>query len=62
MRVQCEKFSSATKAWDVLIEEATAFATSIGRDRLINISVAAAGGSDAFGVGARGTIFVWYWE
>jgi len=29
---------------------------------LINISVAAAGGSDVFGVGSQGTIFVWYWE
>jgi len=62
MKVQCQTFSSATKPWDALIEEATAFATSIGRDRLINISVAAAGGSDVFGVAARGTVFVWYWE
>ncbi len=62
MEVRCQTFGSSTKSWDSLVREATVFATEKGRDRLINISVAAAGGSDAFGVGARGTIFVWYWE
>ncbi len=62
MEVRCEKFRSSTRSWDELIEEARTFATSKGRDRLINISVAAAGGSDIFGFGSQGTIFVWYWE
>jgi len=62
MEVRCERFQSTTRSWDELVEEARLFATSKGRDRLINISVAAAGGSDAFGIGSRGTIFVWYWE
>jgi hypothetical protein len=62
MEVRCEKFRSSTRSWDELIEEARAFATLKGPDRLINISVAAAGGSDVFGVGSQGTIFVWYWE
>ena len=31
MKVQCRKFSSSTKAWDSLIEEATQFASSVGR-------------------------------
>jgi hypothetical protein len=62
MKVQCRLFESTTKSWDTLIEEVTAFATSKGRDRLINISVSAAGGSDTFGIGAKGAIFVWYWE
>ena len=61
MKVQCRLFQSTTKSWDVLVEEASTFATSIGRDRLINISVSAAGGSDTFGIGAKGAIFVWYW-
>jgi hypothetical protein len=62
MKVQCRRFESTTKSWDELIEQASAFATGKGRDRLINISASAAGGSDAFGIGARGAIFVWYWE
>jgi hypothetical protein len=62
MRVQCRRFESTTKSWDALVEEAAAFATSIGRERLINISVSAAGGSDTFGFGAKGAVFVWYWE
>jgi hypothetical protein len=62
MRVQCRRFESTTKSWEALVEEAATFATSIGRDRLINISVSAAGGSDTFGFGAKGAVFVWYWE
>ena len=62
MKAQCKLFQSTTKSWDALIEEATEFATTRGRERLINISVSAAGGSDAFGIGAKGAIFVWYWE
>ena len=62
MRVQCRRFESTTKSWDTLVEEATTFATSIGWERLINISVSAAGGSDTFGIGAKGAIFVWYWD
>jgi hypothetical protein len=62
MKVQCRLFQSTTKSWDALIEEATEFATARGRERLINISVSAAGGSDTFGFGAKGAIFVWYWD
>jgi hypothetical protein len=62
MRVQCRTFSSSTRSWEDLVEEAAAFATTVGRERLINVSVAAAGGADLFGAGARGVIFVWYWE
>ena len=62
MKVQCQVFESTTKSWDALVEEASNFATLKGRERLINISVSAAGGSDAFGIGAKGAIFVWYWE
>jgi hypothetical protein len=62
MKVQCRKFSSSTKAWDSLIEEATQFASSVGRERLINMSVSASGGTDLFGMGGHGAIFVWYWE
>jgi hypothetical protein len=61
MKVQCRVFESTTKSWDALVEEAATFATTKGRDRLINISVSAAGGTDTFGLGAKGAIFVWYW-
>jgi len=62
VRVQCKMFSSSTQSWARLIEEATEFATNIGRDRLINVSVSTSGGTDLFGVGGQGAIFVWYWE
>jgi hypothetical protein len=55
MRVQRRLFKSSFKSWDTLCEEATAFATTIGRERLINISVAGESGG-------WGAIFVWYWE
>ena len=56
MQVRHQLFKSAFKSWDSLCDEAAAFATEIGRDRLINISV-----SQADSVG-QGVIFVWYWE
>jgi hypothetical protein len=50
-----------TRSWEELCADAATFATSVGRERLINISVAAAGGVDLSGVGSRGVIVVWYW-
>jgi hypothetical protein len=62
MTVQSRLFSSASKSWESLCAEACEFATEVGRDRLINISVAASGGTDVFGIGGTGTIVVWFWE
>ena len=62
MTVKCQTFTSGTKSWEKLAAEAAAFATHVGKERLINISVSAAGGSDLIGYGAEGVIFVWYWE
>lgn len=62
MNVQSRLFSSSSKSWETLCEEACAFASEVGRQRLINISVAAAGGTDVFGLGGTGVIIVWYWE
>ena len=63
MQARFKLFSSAIKPWEDLCEEAAAFATEVGRDRLINISVSAAGGQNFFGTaGAEGVIYVWYWE
>jgi hypothetical protein len=61
-KVQCKMFSSSTRKWDALVADATEFASSVGRERLINMSVSASGGTDLFGLGGQGAIFVWYWD
>lgn len=61
MTVSSRVFQSASLTWEQLSAEAAEFATSLGQERLINISVAAAGGSDTWGIGANGVIIVWYW-
>ena len=55
-------FESRTKSWEDLCKDATTFATEIGREKLINISVAASGGTNMLGSGGNGVIVVWYWE
>lgn len=56
MRVRHMLFKSAFKSWEALCDEAAAFATSVGKDRLISISVSQAD------TGGQGIVFVWYWE
>ena len=56
MQVQHKLFKSSFKSWDSLCEEAAAFATTVGRERLISISVSQAD------TGGQGVIFVWYWD
>ena len=56
MQVRHKLFEAHFKSWEKLCEEAAAFATTIGKDRLINISVSQAD------TGGKGVIFVWYWE
>lgn len=56
MRVRHQLFKSSFKSWDTLCDEAAEFATTIGRDRLIGISVSQ---GDS---GGQGVVFVWYWE
>ena len=56
MRVQYRLFKSSTKSWETLCGEAAEFATVLGRERLITISVSQAD------TGGQGVIFVWYWE
>jgi hypothetical protein len=62
MSVQFRIFQSSSKTWEAICGEACAFATEVGKERLINISVAAQGGTELFGHGGRGLIVVWYWE
>lgn len=56
MQVRYRLFKSVMKSWEDLCAEAAAFASTIGHDRLINISVSQAD------TGGQGVIFVWYWE
>lgn len=56
MTVQHKLFRSSFKSWEELCDQAAAFATTLGRERLINISVTQ---GDS---GGQGVIFVWYWE
>ncbi|RPJ84913.1 MAG: hypothetical protein EHM13_02750 [Acidobacteria bacterium] len=59
MTVRHRMFESLTKSWEDLCKEATAFASEVGKERLINISVAAGGSAWAWG---KALIVVWYWE
>ena len=54
--VKCEIFKSTMQSWQSLAEDAAEFATKVGQQNLINISVSAEG------AGSEGCIFVWYWE
>lgn len=62
MRVAFKVFEGSTPDWDTLLTEAAAFATGLGRDRVINVSVSHGGGSSVFGAGGAVTVVVWYWE
>jgi hypothetical protein len=58
MTAQSRVFESGTKSWEEMCAEVCEFATQVGKERVINISVAAAGAA----LGGRGIIVVWYWE
>jgi len=62
MKLNAKIFESASMSWEEMCDEVSQFASTIDKDRLVNISVAAAGGADWGGRGARGTIIVWYWK
>ena len=54
MNARHRVFESTFKSWDDLCEEAGQFASEVGREKLINISVAYSH--------STGVIVVWYWE
>jgi hypothetical protein len=62
MTVQSRLFASSSKSWEAVCAEASTFATEVGREKLIKISIAASGGTDVLGLGGTGVIVVWYWE
>jgi hypothetical protein len=47
-------FRATLCTWDELFEEAAAFASALGFEKVINISHSADGGN--------GTVVVWYWH
>lgn len=53
MQVCFKEFVSAFRSWDSLFSEAAAFATTIGKDKLISISHSADHNT--------GVVTVWYW-
>ena len=52
--VRFMEFRSSFKSWNDLFSEAAAFATTLGRERLISISHSEDQG--------KGVVAVWYWE
>ena len=54
MQVKFQLFKSSFKSWDDLCTQAAAFASEVGKERLINVSVS----EDQ----NEGVIVVWYWE
>jgi hypothetical protein len=53
-RLKFEIFRSPFSSWETLFERAAAFATSVGRDRVVSISHSS---DDVDGV-----VTVWYWD
>ena len=62
MTLKAKVFESGMKSWETMCGEVSGFASGIGPDRLVNISMAAAGGGEWSGIGSIGTIVVWFWE
>ena len=54
MTVRFRVFTSTHKSWESLFEEAAAFATEVGPDRLIGMSHSHEG--------PVGVVTVWYWD
>lgn len=53
MTLQFEVFRAMLSTWNSLFEDASRFATSIGKDRLVTITTSADQG--------EGIVVVWYW-
>ena len=62
MTVKHQVFESSSQSWESLCDDVAEFASQLGREKLINISVAASGGTEIFGSGGNGVIVVWYWD
>jgi hypothetical protein len=62
MTLNSKIFESTSASWEQMCAEVSDFVGTMRKEQLVNISMAAAGGVDLGGAGARGTIVVWYWE
>ena len=62
MTLKAKVFESSMKSWETMCDEVSKFASEIGPERLVNVSVASAGGGGWTAMGSVGTIIVWYWE
>lgn len=62
MTLKAKVFESSMKSWESLCGEVSEFASGIGPERLVNVSMAASGGGEWALVGSLGTIIVWYSE
>ena len=58
MQVKYKVFQSSTRSWESLFDEAAAFGSEVGRDRLIGISHS----EGRHDWGGNGVITVWYWS
>jgi hypothetical protein len=54
MHVSSKTFQSRTRSWDDLRQDAAQFASSVGRDNLITITVVLEA--------PKGILTVWYWS
>lgn len=54
MEVKFEVFRSSVNSWDNLFEQAADFATSVGSEKVINISHSCDNGD--------GVVVIWYWS
>ena len=54
MTLQFEVFRARLSTWNSLFEDASRFATRIGKERLVTITTSADQGD--------GIVVVWYWE
>jgi hypothetical protein len=61
MHAAFKHFESTTKSWDSIFADAAAFATEIGKERLIGISHSHGGGTEFLGAGGTGVVTVWFW-
>jgi len=61
MQVAFKHFVSRADSWESLFAKAAAFATEVGRDRLIGISHSH-GGGNIMGMLGLGVVTVWYWS
>ena len=57
MKVAFRRFTEEFKSWDKMMAEAAEFASTVGRDNLINISC-----SEFGQYASTATIIVWYWD